>query len=174
MAVDGARNPFPSGSDQPESAPEPEKFTRGDITGLAEYEARLEEALTACDDPACPIYNDGDPIGYFRQAAAKLYLVNAEAGDHPHGGYYGVIRAMLGEKDWPDLWQGLLELNENDDPAIMLKHARKNLYITELGASFNDHVTCLDQWVVDPENDRAALCVISDAAYFTTLYACFG
>ena len=26
-----------------------------------------------------------------------------------------------------------------------------------LGASFNDHVNCLDQWVMDPENDRAAL-----------------
>ena len=156
MAIDSAKNTFPSGPDQPERVPKPEEFTRGDITGLAEYEARLEEALTACADPACPIYNDGDPVGYFKQAAAKLDLVNAAAGDHPHAGYYGVIRAMLSEKRWPDLWQGLLELNENDDPAILLKYARANPYIAELGASFNDHVTCLDQWVVDQENDRAA------------------
>ncbi len=25
----------------------------------------------ACTEPLCPIYNDGDPVGYFRQAAAK-------------------------------------------------------------------------------------------------------
>ena len=25
----------------------------------------------ACAEPLCPIYNDGDPVGYFRQAAAK-------------------------------------------------------------------------------------------------------
>ena len=158
MAVDGARNPFPSGPDQPERAPEPEGLTRGDggETGLAIFEARLAAALAACADPECPIYNDGDPVGYFKQAAAKIDLVNAAAGGHPHAGFYGVFVAAVAEGGWPDLWQGLFELYENDDPDILLNYARRELYITDLGASFNDHVNCLDDWVVDPENDRAA------------------
>ena len=149
MAVDGARNPFPSHSNQAERAPEPE------IDGVAAYEARLAAALAACADPACPIYNDGDPVGYFKQAVSKIDLVNAAA-IHPEAGLFGVISATLNEKDWPGLWQGLFDLYQRDDPAILVKYARKRSKITELGASFNSHVNCLDQWVVDPENDRAA------------------
>ena len=92
MAVDGASNRFPS--DQEEEA----KPSANAV--------QLEAALTACADPQCPIYNDGDPIGYFRQAAAKLHLVNAAAGNHPKGAFYGVLSASLSEKDWPELWQG--------------------------------------------------------------------
>ncbi len=149
MAVDGARNPFPSDPNQAERAPEPE------IDGAAAYEARLAAALAACADPACPIYNDGDPVGYFKQAVSKIDLVNAAA-NHPEAGLFGVISATLNEKDWPGLWRGLFDLYERDDPAILVKYARKRSKITELGASFNSHVNCLDQWVVDPENDRAA------------------
>ena len=156
MAVDGALNRFPSDPDQPERAPEPEELTRGDATGLAIFEARIEAALAACADPECPIYNDGDPVGYFKQAAAKIDLVNAASGNHPHAGFYGVFVAAAREDGWPDLWQGLFELYENDDPDILLKYARKERYIRALGAGFNDHVNCLDDWVVDPENDRAA------------------
>ena len=157
MAVDGARNPFPTDPDQQEPVSKPEELTRGDIgeTNLAVFEARVAAALAACADPECPIYNDGDPVGYFRQAVAKTDLINAAA-KHPHAGFYGVYKATRDETGWPELWQGLFELHENDDPAILLKYARDNSYIRELGASFNDHVNCLDQWVVDPENDRAA------------------
>ena len=156
MAVDGARNPFPSDPDQLERVPEPEELVRADTTTLAVQEARLAAALAACADPECPIYNGGDPVGYFKQGAAKVSLVNAAAGNHPHAGYYGVYRTVRSEDDWPMLWQGLFELYENDDAAILLNYAREESYITEIGASFNDHVTCLDQWVVAPENDRAA------------------
>ena len=156
MAVDGARNPFPTNPDQPERAPEPEELTRGDATGLAVFEARLAAALAACAGPECPIYNDGDPVDYFKQAAAKIDLVNAASGNHPHAGFYGVYRTVRSEDDWPMLWQGLFELYENDDPAILLKYARKERYIRALGAGFNDHVNCLDEWAVEPENDRAA------------------
>ena len=149
MAVDGARNPFPSDPEatKPESVSETDQF--------AVVEARLEAALTACADPACPIYNGGDPVGYYQQAAAKVSLVNAAADNHPKGGFYGVYRAARDEEGWPDLWQGLFELYENDDPAILLEYARKELPVGAR-ARFNTHVTCLDQWVVDPENDRAA------------------
>ena len=155
MAVDGARNPFPSDPNQPERTPEPDA-AKPETDAIAGLEARLEAALTACADPACPIYNNGDPIGYFKQAAAKADLVNAAAGNNPRGARFGVYRAARDEDGWPDLWQGLFELYENDDPAILLKYARKESSIRALGASFNSHVTCLDQWVVDPENDRAA------------------
>ena len=95
-------------------------------------------------------------MGYFKQAVAKIALVNAAAGNHPHAGYYGVFVTAGSEDGWPDLWQGLFELYENDDPAILLQYARSEGYIRALGSSFNGHVVCLDQWVVDPENDRAA------------------
>ena len=159
MAVDGARNPFPFDPSQEEREPEPQapelqapKPKR--VTGLAAYEAKLAEALAACADPQCPIYNDGDPVGYYRQAAAKLHLVVA-ASNHPEGGYFGVLSASLAETSWPDLWQGLYELNENDDPAILVEYARQRSYVRQLGASFNEHVNCLDEWVLKPEQDRA-------------------
>ena len=142
MAVDGASNPFPF--DQEED----------DADELAEFAVRLEAALTACADPECPIYNDGDPVGYFRQAIAKTDLINAAA-NHPSAGFYGVISATFNEEDWPDLWQGLHELNENDDPSILLEYARQRSEIRELGANFLSHVNCLDQWVLDPEGQLA-------------------
>ena len=80
MAVDGALNRFPSDPDQSEHASELEELARGDSTGLAIIEARLAGALTGCADPECPIYNDGDPVGYFKQAAAKVDLVNSRGG----------------------------------------------------------------------------------------------
>ena len=150
MAVDGARNPFPSDQEDDADA----KDDKDDKDDVDEYAVRLEAALTACADPQCVIYNDGDPVGYFRQAIAKIDLVNAAA-KHPRAGYMGVISATFNEEDWPDLWQGLFELNENDDPSILLEYARQRSYIRELGASFNDHVTCLDKWVLDPEGQRA-------------------
>ena len=165
MAVDGARNPFPSDPNQPESVPEPEVDKPEDddkddrpkrVSASAGYEARLEAALTACADPSCPIYNDGDPVGYYKRAASKMHLVNAAAGGNPRGAHYGVISASLSEEDWPELWQGVYGLYEKDDPAILLKYARERSAVREFGAQFNGHVNCLDEWVVDPENDRAA------------------
>ncbi len=117
----------------------------------------LEQALMACADPLCPIYNDGDPVGYFKQAAAKLGLVNSAADDNPEAGFLGVISALYSEEDWPQLWQGLFELNENDDPSILLDFARINLSPEPAATSFADHVNCLDDWVLHPELDRTTL-----------------
>ena len=53
------------------------------------WNAQLETALRACDNPKdYPIYNDGVPIGYFKQAASKLELVN-RATDHNLAGRLG-------------------------------------------------------------------------------------
>ena len=93
-------------------------------------------------------------MGYFEQAAAKLHLVNAAA-DNPQAGVLGVISTLYDELIWPVLWQGLFNLQENDDPDLP-----GQCRLTELGddptaASFTAHVNCLDSWALLPEVDRA-------------------
>ncbi len=151
MVIDGASNPFPSDQEEDDADA---KDDAGEEEDQVEFAARLEAALAACADPECPIYNDGDPVGYFRQAIAKLDLINAAA-KHPNADLYGVISATFNEEDRPDLWQGLFELNENDDPSILLEYARERSTVRELGANFLNHVNCLDQWVLDPEGQLA-------------------
>ena len=149
MVVDGASNPV--GSTTTEQEGEDEENGKG-----IEFEAKLGEVLAACADPECPIYNDGDPVGYYYQATAKLDLVIALADNNPIAGAMSMIGALYSEADWPLLWQGLFELNENDDPSILFEFARKNLGSELSGASFTGHVNCLDQWALHPEFDRAA------------------
>ena len=152
MVVDGADNPVDEAFSQEERLAQ-------SIQQIEPVEAQLNRALTACATPQCPIYNDGDPIGYYRQAAAKLPLANQAAGNNPTIGYWGIISALYNEQDWPKLWQGLFELQENDDPAIILDLAQFQVSV-QLGgdptvASFTEHVNCLDELVLNPEYDRA-------------------
>ena len=149
MVVDGADNPVDRAANQQERVAEL-------VEEFAPIADALDRALAACADPQCPIYNDGDPVGYYKQAVAKLELVNTEIG-HPQGGLYGVITAVLyDESFWPDLWQGLYDLNENDDPSLLAGYAAIQLLGSKPGgASFTGHVNCLDKWVLDPELDRA-------------------
>ena len=149
MAVDGARNLFPSDPEEDEGDKEEEEAKP------SAKAVQLEAALTACADPQCPIYNDGDPIGYFRQAAAKLHLVNAAVNNYPRAAHHGVNSTLRNEESWPDLWQGLFELNENDDPSILLKYARQRTSVQYLGANPPIHVNCLDSWVTDPAGQLA-------------------
>ncbi len=150
MVVDGADNPVYQATTQQERIDE-------EIEEVAPLAAFLEKALTACAGPECPIYNDGDPVGYFKQAAAKLHLVNTAADNNPEAGFLGVISALYSEEDWPGLRQGLFELNENDDPSILLEFARINLGPEPGAVSFAGHVNCLDGWVLHPELNRATL-----------------
>ena len=147
MVVDGADNPVDPAATQQQRIDEA-------IEEIAPLAAFLGKALTACAGPECPIYNDGDPVGYFRQAAAKLDLVNAAADNNPDAGLAGVISTLYSEEDWPGLWQGLFELNENDDPSILLDFARRNLPLEPDAADLNGHINCLDRWVLYPELDR--------------------
>ena len=149
MVVDGAWNRFPSDQKEDEGDKEEEEDKPSADA------VQLEAALTACTDPQCPIYNDGDPIGYFRQAAAKLHLVNAAVNDYPRAAHHGVTTTLRNEESWPDLWQGLFELNENDDPSILVKHAMQRTSVKYLGANPPIHVDCLDRWVTDPEGQMA-------------------
>ena len=150
MVVDGASNPVDEATTIEESIAE-------SIERIRPTEEILERALQACADPECPIYNDGDPVGYYMEAAAKLDLVISAAGGYPYAGYLGVISALYAEESWPTLWQGLFELNEHDDPAIIFQLALRQSGVSEEpGASFTEHVNCLDAWALEPE-DRATI-----------------
>ena len=147
MVADSADNPVVAAATQEERALEL-------ISELAELSFGLEAALTACADAECPIYNDGDPVAYYYQAAEKLHLVNVAA-NNPNGGVLGVITTLYDELVWPTLWRGLHELNEFDDPTILSKAASLQLGSDPSAASVTAHVNCLDNWALYPELDRA-------------------
>ena len=109
MVVDAASNPVAETATIEESIAESIERSRP-------TEEILELALQACADPECPIYNDGDPVGYYMEAAAKLDLVNSAAGGYPSAGYLGVISALYAEELWPVLWQGLFEAQRERRP----------------------------------------------------------
>ena len=155
MVVDGADNPIDPASTQQERI---EKAAE-EIAPFAEL---LDKALAACADPECPIYNQGDPVSYFEQAAAGLDLVNQAASGNPWAGVMGVFLTLYSEDFWPLLWQGLFQLHENDDPSILLEFALLQLGDDPAAASFTGHVNCLDGLALYPELDRDTL--LADAA----------
>ena len=148
MVVDGADNPVDKAHTQQERMEE-------DFEETAPIEENLKRALTACDSAECPIYNDGDPIGYYYRAAEKLHLVNSAAGGVPDAAFLGVITPLYNEEEWLWLWQGLHELQEDDDPTILLEFAMRQLNEEPTAANFTSHVNCLDGFALEPELDRA-------------------
>ena len=148
MVVDGADNPVDRADTQQERIDEAvEEWTA--------FEDLMEQALAACDSAECPMYNEGDPIDYYKSAVAKLHLVNSAAGDVPNAGFLAVLTSLYGEELWPALWKGLYELNENDDPGILLEFAAIQLGDDLTAPNFTAHVNCLDGLVLYPELDRA-------------------
>ncbi|MCY3894948.1 MAG: alpha/beta fold hydrolase [Chloroflexi bacterium] len=149
MVVDGADNPVDAEADRQGRIADAIEETAS-IAGL------LEKALTACDSPSCPIYNNGDPLGYFRQASEKLHLVNEASGNHSDAAWFAVVSPLYAEFLWPVLWDALYLLNEHDDPSILLEFA--DFQWEEDGprvARMPEHVGCLDSWVLHPDLDRA-------------------
>ena len=146
MVVDGADNPVDSAETQQERVEE-------EIEEIGPFGVLLEKALGACIDLQCPIYNDGDPVGYYMQAAEKLDLVNQAVG-HPLAGLFGVLTALYSEEFWPYLWRGLYLLQEQDDPSLLLRIASVQFGEDPRAARFVPHVNCLDRWVLQPEPDR--------------------
>ena len=146
MVVDGADNPVkPTGTAKERIGEQLEQ--------AATFADFLDQALSACDGHRCPIYNDGDPAGYFLAAAEKLGLVG-DAANHPQAGALGVISTLYSEQTWPDLWAGLFELHENGDPSILAGFAGLQLGPEPGAASFTAHVNCLDAWALHPEVHR--------------------
>ena len=150
MAVDGADNPVDPASTRQERIEEATEE-------IAAFAGLLDQALAACDDPQCPIYNQGDPVAYFRRAVGGLELVNQAADDHPLAGAMGVITTLYSQDYWPLLWRGLFQLHENDDPSILRQFAAVQLGEEPRAASFTEHVNCLDRLVLYPELDRDTL-----------------
>ena len=148
MVVDGADNPVDKADTQQERIDEA-------VEEWAGFEELMEQALAACDSAECPMYNEGDPIDYYKSAVAKLHLVNSAAGDVPNAGFLAVLTPLYGEELWPALWKGLYELNENDDPGILLEFAAIQLGDDLTAPNFTAHVNCLDGLVLYPELDRA-------------------
>ncbi len=162
MVVDGADNPVDEAASQ-------EERVNQSIEEISTFETLLEQALLACDDAECPIYNDGDPIGYYKRAVEKLPLVNEAAGGNAAAGFVGVVTPLYSEDYWPILWASLFELNENDDPSILLALAEVQLGEDPTAASFTEHVNCLDGLSLQPELDRATH--LADATLFDALVA---
>ncbi len=150
MVVDGADNPVDPSATRQERIQEA-------IEEAAPLADLLEQALLACADPDCPIYNGGDPVGYFLEAVEKLDLVVAAADGHPLAGIFGVLSTLYTQETWPWLWRGLYELNERDDPSILLQFANIQFGPEPTAANFTGHVNCLDNWALFPELDRATL-----------------
>ena len=148
MVVDGADNPVDRADTQQERIDEAVEEWEG-------FEELMEQALAACDSAECPMYNEGDPIDYYKSAVAKLHLVNSAAGDVPNAGFLAVLTPLYGEELWPVLWKSLYELNENDDPAILLEFAAIQLGDDLTAPNFTAHVNCLDGLVLYPDIDRA-------------------
>ena len=147
MVVDGADNPVDAAETQQQRVDE-------EIEEIAPFAVLLERALEACESPECPIYNDGDPVGYFMQAAKKLHLVSEAAADHPLAGLFGVLTTLYSEEFWRYLWLGLFQLEEEDDPSLLLNFALLQFDDDPGAARFVPHVNCLDRWVLQPEVDR--------------------
>ena len=157
MVVDGADNPVDQADTQQERLEE-------SLEESAPFEENLTQALMACDSADCPIYNEGDPIGYYYRAAEKLHLVNSAAGGVPYAAFLGVVTPLYNEARWPVLWQALHELNEDDDPSILLDFVMWQLDEEPTAANFTAHVNCLDSFALKPELDRATR--LDDSAVF--------
>lgn len=158
MVIDGADNPVDE-LDTPEQRLESAKEQIGPLAEL------LGQALDACVETSCPIYNDGDPVEYYFEAVKKLDLVNAAMADNPVAGYLGLITPLYSEASWPTLWQALADLNERDDPALFVDLAEFQLGDDPGAANITAHVNCLDSWSLQPSIDRDVR-QQSDAEFF--------
>ena len=147
MVVDGADNPLDDVSTV-------EARVANVIDELRQFEVLLGEALDACDQPECPMYNDGDPRGYFKENVGALDAVAEATGGNPLAGALAIITPLYSEEAWPYLWIGYALLVEEDDPSLLAEFARFQLGDSHGGTTFVEHVNCLDSWVLHPQLDR--------------------
>ena len=147
MVVDGADNPV-------DDVRTVEARVANVIDELRQFEVLLGEALDACDRPQCPMYNDGDPRGYFKENVGALEAVVEAAGGNPVAGALSVITPLYSEETWPYLWIGYALLVEAGDPSLLAEFARFQLGDSSGGTTFVEHVNCLDSWVLNPQLDR--------------------
>lgn len=147
MVIDGADNPV----DELDTPEQRLASAREEITPIADL---LDEAIASCVDSSCPIFNDGDPEGYYFRAAKKLDLVNEAMANNPDAGFLGLITPLYSESSWPVLWEALADLEERDDPRRFVDLAEFQLGDDPGAANFTAHVNCLDSWSLQPSIDR--------------------
>ena len=147
MVIDGADNPIDDISDfdaRLESAREE----------IAPIEDLLAEALAACDSDTCPIFNGGDPTGFYLDTVDKLSIVNDANANNPTAGFLGLITPLYNEASWPTLWQALADLQERDDPTLFSSLAEFQLGPDPGAVNITAHINCLDGWALRPDQDR--------------------
>ena len=81
--------------------------------------------------------------------------MNEAAGGVPYAAYLAVVTPLYDEEEWPSLWQGLHDLYEDDDPAILTEFVNRQLDDEPTAANFTAHINCLDSFVLKPHLDRA-------------------
>jgi len=152
MVIDGAANP----TLDPETDEEILESISIVFGGL---HAQFAAAIDSCDDDACPMWNDGDPVGYWMQAAPKMDLVAEAAGGDKSAVLPSLNGFLYQQASWPVLHEAVFELVENDDPSLMLEvgYANSTLGADPTAANFTEHVNCLDSWALDPEQSIADL-----------------
>ena len=148
MVVDGADNPLDDVSSV-------EARIANAIDEIRQFDVLLGEALDACDSPACPMYNDGDPRGYFTENLDALEAVVEATGGNPVAGAFSIITPLYNQEQWPMLWEGYAMLVEDGDPSTLAEFARLQLGDSTGGTTFTEHVNCLDSWVLHPQLDRS-------------------
>ncbi|MDW3176099.1 MAG: alpha/beta fold hydrolase [Acidimicrobiia bacterium] len=158
MVIDGADNPV----DELDTPEQRLASAREQLSPIADL---LDDAIGSCGDPSCPIFNDGDPEGYYFRAAKKLDLVNEAMANNPDAGFLGLITPLYSQSTWPELWEALADLEERDDPTRFVDLAEFQLGDDAGAANFTAHVNCLDSWSLQPSIDREVR-QQSDAEFF--------
>ncbi len=155
MVVDGARNPLADA----ETLDERVQLAREQVGPV---EAQFRAALESCDSEACPIYNDGDPTGFWLDTAPKLDLIAQAKNDNPTAISFAIIGHLYTEQLWPDLHQAIFDLNVNDDPTGFVAAIENAGQVDE--PSFTAHVNCLDAWALFPDE------TVDDLVFEAQLY----
>lgn len=149
MVIDGADNPLDDLSDFDARL----QSTREEIAPIEEL---LEEALGACADDTCPIFNGGDPVGAYLETVPLFDIVNEANADNPTAGFLGLITPLYQEAAWPTLWEALADLRERQDPTLFSELAEFQLGPDPSAPNITPYVNCLDGWALRPELDREA------------------
>lgn len=149
MVIDGADNPIDDISDFDARLASAREETEP-------LERLLAEALDACETDACPIFNDGDPVGYYLDTVPDFDLVIEDNANNPNAPILGLITPLYNESLWPVLWDALADLRERQDPTAFTELAEFQLGTDPGSVNFTPYVNCLDSWALQPENDREA------------------
>lgn len=142
MAVDGAANPLARSDEREEQL---QNF-RDSVGPLHD---QLAAAIASCDE-TCPIWNDGNPEGYWYEIVDKFELVREAVDGDTQSVLLGIVGHLYSENTWPVLHDSIFKLGANDDPSGFVD-AIVEAPGDEDGASLVAHINCLDQWALFPE-----------------------